>query len=60
VANASVAAGGSATVQIAVSATAAPGTYRFVVRFVSGALVHEQSLDVTVSANASRKRAAGH
>lgn len=60
-ASSSVAAGGSAIIVVAPSASAAPGTYRFIVRFVSGTLVHEQSVDVTVTADATtRKRAAGH
>ena len=56
----SIAAGSTATIRIAPSASATPGTYRFVVRFVSGALAHEQSVDVTVAADASRRHAAGH
>ncbi|MEO6260289.1 MAG: glycosyl hydrolase family 18 protein [Thermoanaerobaculia bacterium] len=59
-AGSSVAAGGTATVRIAPSASAAPGTYRFVIRFATSTLAHEQSIDVTVAADASRKRAAGH
>lgn len=55
----SVAAGGSVTLRISPSAASNPGTYRFVLRFVCGTLAHEQSIDVTVAADTTRKRAAG-
>ena len=60
VAASSVSAGSSVLIRVATTASAAPGTYRFVVRFVSGSLAHEQSVDAVVAADTSRKRAAGH
>ncbi|MGA8807456.1 MAG: glycosyl hydrolase family 18 protein [Thermoanaerobaculia bacterium] len=46
------------SVSINISASSAPGTYVMIVRFTSGALVHEQPVTVTVTPAPARHRAA--
>lgn len=52
----SVVTGGTVTVNI--SASSAPGTYIMIVRFISGTIVHDQPVTVTVTPATARHRAA--